>query len=233
MKPFRLVISCEHASNRMPSAYRHLVTVPEEVLESHRGWDIGALQIAKQFSVFFDAPLHTANTSRLLIDPNRSLQHRHLFSEFSRHLPREKREAIIQKYYLPYRQQLKANIQALISQKQHVLHISVHSFTPVLNGEKRNADIGLLYDPRRRREKDFCQHWQEKLQAAMPELGIRRNYPYTGIQDGMVTSLRKAFGEPGYTGIELETNQQFVIKGGTTWQLYREALLHSLKAILP
>ncbi len=231
MTPYRLFVSCEHASNRIPAAYRELFT-DNVVLESHRGWDIGALQIAKQLAVFFDAPLHAANTSRLLVDLNRSQHHQKLFSEFVRDLSREKRETIIQKYYLPYRLQLTENIASLIRQKHRVLHISVHSFTPVMNGEVRNADIGLLYDPKRQSEKALCHAWQQHLKKDLPATPVRRNYPYTGIQDGLITSLRKQFGNDQYSGIELEINQRIAIKGGQQWQQFRERLLHSLKATL-
>ena len=39
---YLLVLSCEHAHNRVPARYRHLFDA--ELLESHRGYDLGALE---------------------------------------------------------------------------------------------------------------------------------------------------------------------------------------------
>ncbi len=231
MADTRLLISCEHGGNSIPAAYRALFTEPD-VLDAHRGWDIGALQIARQMSIFFDAPLHAATVSRLLVDLNRSRRHPRLFSEFSKSLDAASRAALIEKYYLPYRQAVSDNIDTLLEQKCRVVHISVHSFTPVLGGVTRNADVGLLYDPKRPQEVSLCHDWQRALQQAAPALAVRRNYPYAGVQDGLVTALRKRCATDQYIGIELETNQRLAINGGKPWQAFREALLHSLKVTL-
>ena len=41
--------------------------------------------------------------SRLLIEPNRSLHHPQLFSEFTRDLSEARKDEIIEEFYLPYR----------------------------------------------------------------------------------------------------------------------------------
>jgi hypothetical protein len=77
----------------------------------------------------------------------------------------------------------------------------------MLDGIVRNADIGLLYDPRRRGEREWCHAWSRALRAADPALRVRSNYPYRGISDGLTTSLRREFSGSSYMGIELEVNQ--------------------------
>ena len=47
------------------------------------------------------------------------------------------------------------DLRAAVAARKQVLHVAVHSFTPVLHGERRNADVGLLYDPARPRERAF------------------------------------------------------------------------------
>jgi len=61
-----------------------------------------------------------------------------------------------------------------------VIHVSCHSFTPELNGQVRNTDIGLLYHPARTKEVALCKRWKASLKACAPELKVRRNYPYAG-----------------------------------------------------
>lgn len=219
----QLLFSCEHGGNDIPAEFRSLFR-DSAVLKSHRGWDPGALQLARQLAAHFDAPLHQATVSRLLVELNRSPHHPRLFSEYSRQLDGATRNAILNSYYLPYRQAVETDIRQLLAKGRTVLHISVHSFTPRLDDELRNADIGLLYDPRRVPEKDFCGNWKSCFDALTPRLRVRRNYPYTGVQDGFITALRKLFGPAQYIGVELETNQQFVLAGGRRWASFRDTV---------
>lgn len=88
-----------------------------------------------------------------------------------------------------------------------MLQLSVHSFTPVLDGRRRNADVGLLYDPASGAEARFCRGWQARLAASARGWRVRRNYPYRGTADGLVVALRREFAGQPYLGIELELNQ--------------------------
>nr|WP_238143946.1 hypothetical protein [Legionella pneumophila] len=47
MKHIALLISCEHAVNTVPYDYQMLFECHKELLESHRGIDFGALEIAQ------------------------------------------------------------------------------------------------------------------------------------------------------------------------------------------
>jgi len=116
-----------------------------------------------------------------------------------------------------------------VSRGRRVIHISSHSFTPEFNGRVRNADVGLLYDPRRRREAALCTRWQAVLAAIAPELRVRRNYPYAGKGDGLASYLRRRFPRGAYIGIELEINQRIVRAGGRRWAALRGALIDSLR----
>src|SRR5690606_12505571 len=92
-------------------------------------------------------------TTRLLVELNRSLHHPRLFSEISKPLSREEKRKVIRQHYTPYRQRAEQAIGEQIQSGDEVIHLSVHTFTPVLNGDVRKADIGLLYDPSRAAEK--------------------------------------------------------------------------------
>jgi predicted N-formylglutamate amidohydrolase len=182
----------------------------EHLLASHRGWDPGALRLAQHFSRTLDAPLVHAEVSRLVVELNRSEGHPDLFSPFMKHLDTAQRETVLNQYYRPHRQRIRDELSRMLEGQQPVLHLSVHTFTPVRNGVRRNTTVGLLYDPQRPREKAFCDRWAGALRAARPRLTIKRNNPYRGSDDGLTTSLRQQFGDAPYLGVELELSQAVV-----------------------
>jgi predicted N-formylglutamate amidohydrolase len=227
-KPVSLLITCEHGGNRVPPHYRQLFRGHEKLLQTHRGYDAGALTMAQELAEAFKAPLFVATTSRLLIDLNRSIGHPKLYSEATRHAPADVRREILEAHYLPYRSQVEAHIAKEIAKGRRVIHISSHSFTPVLDGEVRNTDIGLLYDPGRAGELELCGRWQAALKVIAPELRVRRNYPYTGTSDGFTAYLRRRFQAKAYLGIELEINQKHALPRTSTWRTLRMRLVAAL-----
>lgn len=199
-------------------------------MHSHRGYDRGSLRVARELAQLLNAALFVATASRLLVDLNRSVGHPRLFSEVTKQLPISIRREILTHYYLPYRNQVEQTIAEAIHKGGQVIHISSHSFTPVLNGEVRHTDIGLLYDPSRPKERDFCCQWQASLKTKAPGLIIRRNYPYAGKADGLTTYLRRQFPAKAYVGIELEINQKHVVTSNRLhWQELRHIVLGALQ----
>lgn len=200
----RWLFSCEHGGREVPLEYARLFTGAEEVLRSHRGWDAGSLEVFSALAPTLGDAGFPVSTTRLLVDLNRSLHHPRAYSEFTRHLPRHERDQIAARWWRPWRAAVAQQIAAWRMAGHAVRHFSVHSFTPVLGELVRDADIGLLYDPARRAEQQFCAHWRELLK----ERGwrVRLNYPYRGVADGHTTALRRRF-RSGYAGIELELNQ--------------------------
>lgn len=206
-KPDAVLLTCEHAGNQVPREFRHCFAGQAAVLASHRGWDPGALPIARRLARLFQSPLLVYPYTRLLIEPNRSPGHPALYSAFTRDLPREARAALRDAYYLPHRGAVEEAVAARLHRGGRVLHLAVHSFTPVLDGTVRHADLGLLYDPKRSGERALCTAWQSALRAQSPTLRVRRNYPYRGAADGLTTHLRRLFPDGAYLGIEIEVNQ--------------------------
>ena len=220
-----IVITCEHAGNRVPTEYAHLFASAraQTALKTHRGYDLGALPIARTLGRQLDVSVISHDVTRLLVDVNRSVGHPRLFSEFSRALTVAERAEVLERHYEPHRRAVLAAVEHHVSAGQRVLHLSVHSFTPRLNGRVRTAEVGLLYDPVRRAEADFSARWKGALEAGGTSRGlgrrnkqsdwrIRRNYPYRGASDGLTTSLRRAFPRTSYLGIELEVNQAMLTK---------------------
>ena len=50
----KILITCEHGGNQIPAWLAESLNIPEEVLNSHRGLDLGALSIAKLLENFAD-----------------------------------------------------------------------------------------------------------------------------------------------------------------------------------
>jgi predicted N-formylglutamate amidohydrolase len=138
----------------------------------------------------------------------------------------------VQRYYLPYRAEAHRYVSEAVAGGIGVVHISSHSFTPKLQGKVRNADIGLLYDPARKGELQFCELWKKSLAMCAPELKVRRNYPYAGKGDGLTRNFRGQFSPSEYIGIELEINQRHVFRAGPTWTALRKAVVESLCWVL-
>ena len=228
----RLLITCEHGGNKIPPQYRPLFANMRPALQSHRGYDPGALALARDLAKAFDAELVYSTTSRLLVELNRSHSHKQLLSEATRDLPPAERERLLQRYYWPYRNWVEAQVAAAIDAGERALHVSSHSFTPKLGGEVRRADIGLLYDPARRSERDLCLTWQREIRAAAPALVVRRNYPYRGSADGLTTHLRRRHPDGRYTGIEIEVNQKHTLGEMNQWRELRNILVDTLRSAL-
>lgn len=225
-----VLITCEHGGNSIPPKYAVHFRSAKKDLESHRGYDRGALEIAKTIAATLGAPLIAAHVSRLLVELNRSPHHPRLFSRYSRQLNREAKQGILDEYYYPYRRRVEDQISSMISRHRSALHLSVHTFTPRFAGANRIADVGLLYDPGRYREKKFCIEWQRALRSHLPRWRIRRNYPYLGKSDGLTTCLRRQFPADQYVGIELEVNRRHHVS--RRWSTLRLALAESLQSTI-
>lgn len=228
----QLLVTCEHATNSIPKKFSTAFAGAEEALQSHRGWDPGAADQAGFLSKYLDAPLISGVVSRLLVELNRSPGHPQLWSEFSAALPENEKAALLDLYYLPYRKEVAWEVEKALATSEKCIHLSVHSFTPVWNGQKRETDIGLLFDPSRTAEASFCHKWRELLQHIVPEFRIDDNMPYLGTDDGLTTTLRSAYPPYRYIGIELEVNQRFFFEDPQAYFRITEGLAFTLKAML-
>lgn len=225
-----LVLTCEHAGNRIPRSYAHRFRTAARLLASHRGWDPGALTIARALSRRLHQPLLAVTWSRLFVEANRSPSNPRIWSPFMRDLRQAERDRILARWWWPHRRQVEAAVARIIARGRRVVHIAVHSFTPELDGEVRNADVSWLYDSRRRQEAAFCRRWATALSRVAPALRLRHNYPYRGSTDGLTTWLRRSHTEEQYLGIELEFNQALV--GSEGWRRLPGQLAASLREVM-
>jgi len=223
-----VVVSCEHGGCAVPPEYAPLFRGRDALLRSHRGWDPGSALLAQGLATALRAPCFVAEVTRLLVDLNRSPHNPAVFSEVTGALPRGERDALIERYHRPHRSCVEQSVREALEQGVDVLHLGVHSFTPVLDGRERRTDLSLLYDPARLAERALADGWTRALTAALPGWRVRRNTPYKGASDGLTTTLRRSFPDPRYMGIEIEVNQRFVRADGSFPDTVLQALVETL-----
>ena len=227
-----IIITCEHGGNRVPARYAPLFRDCRDALDSHRGYDPGALVMARHLARVLAAPLIASTVSRLLVELNRSPWNRKLWSDMTRSLPQVERERVLARYYVPYRADVESRVARAVKSGRRVVHVSSHSFTPVLDGNVRYADVGILYDPGRHGEAQLAADWKAALAQLAPALRVRRNYPYEGKADGLTAYLRGRYAATRYVGVELELNQGIVAAPPPSWRALRESVTVSLRTAL-
>ncbi len=205
-----LVLSCEHASWRLPSDVD--LGVPRDVLTSQASWDHGALEIATALSDEVRLPVHTGAFSRMFVDLNRAADHPDVIPSRSYGadvpgnvaLTAGERAGRLARFHAPYWDAIRRDVAAGLADRGAVLHLSSHSFAPELDPANRAFDCGVLYDPAHAFEAELA----EQLLAALRGAGLeaRANEPYSGIGPAVCTSLRREFAGKRYAGIELETS---------------------------
>lgn len=213
--PGQVVVSVEHASNRVPAALGNL-GLPRRWFESHHGWDPGAAAVARMVARAFGAPLHLARWSRLVADTNRSDFHPRVipraFSHGGRRIPANSdldaagRRRRLDRYWRPYREAVERDLDVAVDRHGRTLHVSVHSFVERLGGEERRNHFGLLYDPAHPAERALADRLDRRLTAE--GFVVRRNYPYTGREDGFCMRMRAERSWDRYLGMEIELNQR-------------------------
>lgn len=229
----QLIITCEHAGNDVPEEFRHLFEGNPGVLETHRGIDIGALELTNSISELLKKEPYLHTVTRLLVDLNRSTQSPTLFSEFTREQPLHIREKIFKKYYQPHRNKIEEKINQVIADGEQAIHVGVHTFTPIWENEEREVDVGFLFDPRSKAEQHFCYLWRHELNQRSSELRLKMNEPYRGTMDGFTTYLRRQFSGNDYLGMEIEVNQRFTESSlESEWQQLKEDIGKSLQATI-
>lgn len=212
--PAQIVVTVEHASPRVPAALEQL-GLPDSVMASHYAWDPGAATVGRAIARAFDAPLHLSRWSRLVVDLNRTSNHPRVIARTlepmgrrirANELDRHERRARLEQYWFPWRDAVGVDLDRAIEVAGAAFHISVHSFVERLRGELRDNHFGLLYDPSHRIERALA----DRLHARLAERGyrVRRNFPYSGLDDGHCMRQRK--NRRRYVGMEIEMNQRWV-----------------------
>lgn len=164
---------CEHAGRAIPASLGDL-GVSQTVLDSHRGWDIGAEDLARALAKRLGAPLVIQRYSRLVIDCNRPPESPLAVPAKSDgvDIPGNQERSIAlrkKEIFDP----MNAAIDALLSIERQAA-FSVHSFTPELNGMARPWHAGFLS----RADLKTATALRDQIAQSRPDLTLAINEPY-------------------------------------------------------
>ena len=205
----RVLLVCEHASNRIPARYDGL-GLSDEAKSSHAAWDPGALPLAEALSEILDARIVASTVSRLVYDCNRppeAADSMPVRSEIfdvpaNANLSDAERQERIASVYEPFRLLLAKTIS---SAGARPVLVTIHSFTPVYLGNKRAVEIGAIHDA--------DSSLSEKFVALGQEDGRYRfelNEPYS-IADGVAHTLAVHGTSNGLANIMIEVRNDLLI----------------------
>lgn len=150
-KPILLV--CDHASFRFPKSLGDMGLDPF-ARRCHLAIDIGAGALTESLAESLAVTAVMQNYSRLIVDCNRQLMDPGAFLEYgdgilvpgNRNLHQADKELRADALYWPYHRAIDEQIERLRKAGPPPAFIAIHSFTPVLNGESRAWQIGVLWD---------------------------------------------------------------------------------------
>ena len=200
-----VLLVCDHASCRFPESLGDMGLDPF-ARRCHLAVDIGAGPLTESLSDSLGVTAVLAQYSRLVVDCNRELLDPGVFLQFgdgiivpgNRSLSQAGKDARAREIYYPYHRAIDAQISRLQSIGPPPAFISIHSFTPVLNGESRPWEIGVLWDTDARLPDIFIAGFR----AAGYVTGDNEPYSGKAPQDYTIDNHAEAIGIP-HVGIEI------------------------------
>ncbi|MFO1407156.1 MAG: N-formylglutamate amidohydrolase [Steroidobacteraceae bacterium] len=183
------VVVCDHASRAFPRSMGRLGLAEVDAWR-HIAWDIGAGELARGLSAALDAPAVLAGYSRLVVDCNRAPADPEAFRTASDGtavpgnvgLGDEEKRTRLGTFHDPYHGAIEALLGGLRARGVTPLLVSVHSYTPVMDGVARPWHAGVLYD----RDEASARAVLEGLRA-VEGLVVGDNEPYSGRHPGDYT----------------------------------------------
>ncbi len=204
----RLVFTCEHASNALPDPWMW----PEAdrwLVDTHWASDIGAGAFTRRVARLMNAPAVLSRFSRLLIDPNRSLNSDTLFRQnadghqvqLNQSLLEAERQQRIERFYQPYH----AAVSAMVARSRGDTVFSIHSFTDNYEGDARVLELGVLFD-----DDEEAAYW---LIRHLERAGfhVLANEPWSG-KGGLAYSPVRHAKEFGWCALEIEARQDLIVQ---------------------
>ncbi|MFO1429965.1 MAG: N-formylglutamate amidohydrolase [Candidatus Competibacteraceae bacterium] len=229
-----LLLVCDHASKAVPRRLNNLGLRPEEVSQ-HIGWDPGAAEVTRRLAKRLDAPAVLSGYSRLVIDCNRSPgdpssiapQSDGVLIPGNQNVNDAEADWRLETFFWPYHHTITNTLAHLWRHGLAPAFVSIHSFTPQLNGgPPRPWHVGILWN----RDPRLALPVLEQLRSR-PELCVGDNVPYSGRETGY--TLETHAGSAGLPHIEFEIRQDLLIdaEGWEHWtQLIAEVLTTVLAA---
>jgi len=203
-----VLLVCDHASNRFP---RSLGTMGLDYLNrvSHIALDIGAGAVANALAEKLGATSVLCQYSRLIVDCNRALIDESTFLEHSdgvdvpgnHNLQISEKERRASEIYWPYHNAIKGQIVRLKKNEIEPIVISIHSFTPVINGNDREWEVGVLWD----KDPATAEIFLTRLAKAGYLVGDNKPYSGKDPEDFTIDYHAESIGL-SHVGIEISQN---------------------------
>ncbi|MHB2267687.1 N-formylglutamate amidohydrolase [Aliihoeflea sp. PC F10.4] len=228
-----MVLVADHARNALPDEYGDL-GLPADEFTRHIAYDIGVEAMTRALAAKLSAPAVMATWSRLLIDPNRGEDDPTLIRQLydgtivpaNYPMSPDERETRLSRFYRPYHDEVAAMIASVAAAGEGTPFIvSVHSFTPTMQGRPRPWEIGILWDSDPRAVEPML----EALRAD-PALTVGDNEPYDGALRGD-TMFRHAIVN-GYAHLLIEIRQDLIAddEGVAEWTDRLAPILEAINA---
>lgn len=185
----------DHAGNAVPSALGSL-GLGENEMTRHIAWDIGIAGLGERLSVALDAVFVRQTYSRLVIDCNRDPETADAIPAVSdatrvpanHHLTASDRVTRVGAIHAPYHDAIATELARRGAAGRETILVSLHSFTPTMQGIARPWKIGVLYSEG---EVSFALSML-RLLSACDDLTVGDNQPYA-MDDTDYTVPRHAF----------------------------------------
>ncbi len=206
-----LVMFCDHAGRAFPKALGTLGLGQRE-LDQHIAWDIGIAGLGRRLAHSLDAPFFMTAYSRLVIDCNRHLDDPTSIAQESdrvlvpgnRGLSAADRRLRQDEIFRPYHRALAQEIEGRVAAGRVPVVVSLHSFTPVMNGFQRPWHVGVLWNNDARLPVPLMRRLAEE-----PDLVVGDNEPYSG-RDGHGYSIKAHAEALGLAHALLEIRQDLI-----------------------
>lgn len=216
-----LVLACEHASRAIPPELGGLGLAPE-ARASHIAWDIGAAALARRLAALLDAPLVLGALSRLVYDCNRPPEAPDAIPARSeaydvpgnRDLDAAARAARHARVHVPFHDALARTCREQQARAgRPVALVTVHSFTPVFLGRRRDVELGFLHhaDPELARAMLRAEAARGRHRAAL-------NAPYSAA-DGVTHTLALHGERDGRRAAMIEVRQDLIADDAAAWRM--------------
>jgi predicted N-formylglutamate amidohydrolase len=200
-----ILLVCDHASCRFPKALGDMGLDPF-ARRCHLAVDIGAGPLSESLAASLGVTAIVQNYSRLIVDCNRELMDPGAFLEYgdgilvpgNRSLHQEDKELRANALYWPYHAAIDEQLKRLKKCGPPPAFISIHSFTPVLNGESRAWQIGVLWD----KDEELKELFLEGFRAAGYYTGDNEPYSGKAPQDFTIDHHAEETGLP-HVGLEI------------------------------
>ncbi len=227
-----LLLTCDHASHAVPHSLALLGLSPE-ALHRHIGWDIGAASVTRLMAARLDAPAVLAGYSRLVIDCNRDPADPTSIPAASDGveipgncgLAPAQRAARHSAIFTPYHQAIAARLDDFAKRGIVPAVLSIHSFTPVMNGMARPWHVGILWDKDSRIPAPLLQALRTDRSIVVGD-----NQPYSAREPAGYTVRHHAVGR-GLPHVAIELRQDLIgtPEGAAAWA---ERLVTALRPTL-